>query len=117
MTTREIGQAWIDAFNARELDRLVGLYAVDAHHTSPKLRARQPETGGRIVGRPALRAWWADSFDRMPGLRYELVSITADDARVFLEYLRHAPGEASYLVAEAFDVVGGQIVASRVYHG
>jgi len=114
---RDLGNAWLAAFNARDLDRLVGLYAEDAHHTSPKLRVQRPETGGRIVGQAALRAWWGDAFTRLPGMRYAPLTVTADAARVFLEYDRHVPGEPSYPVAEVFDGVDGRIVASRVYHG
>lgn len=113
----ELGRAWLRAFNARELDALIALYADDCTHTSPKLRVQRPESGGAIRGKAALRAWWADAFARLPGLRYEELTVTADDARVILEYVRHAPGDAAYPVAEAFDVVAGRIVASRVYHG
>jgi 8-oxo-dGTP pyrophosphatase MutT (NUDIX family) len=114
---RAIGRRWLTAFNARDLDALLALYADDAVHTSPKLLAARPETGGRIVGKAALRAWWADSFARLPGLRYEPRTLTADGERVWLEYLRVLPGEASLLIAEPLDVRGGLIVASRVYHG
>jgi limonene-1,2-epoxide hydrolase len=114
---RAIARAWLAAFNAHDLDALVGLYADHAVHTSPKLRARHPETEGKIVGKPALDAWWRDAFARLPDIRYEAQTITADEARVFLEYVRHAPGEPAFVVAEVFDVRGGKIVASRVYHG
>jgi len=115
--TRAIARAWLDAFNAHDLDALLALYADDAVHTSPKLRARAPETEGKVAGKPALRAWWKDCFDRLPTIRYEATSITADDARAFLEYVRHVPREADLSVAEVFDVSRGKIVASRVYHG
>jgi hypothetical protein len=112
-----LGRAWLHAFNARDLDALVGLYADDCTHTSPKLRVQRPDSGGAIRGQAALRAWWADAFARLPGLRYEELTVTASAERVILEYLRHAPDEPPYPVAEAFDVRGGRIVASRVYHG
>ncbi len=113
-----IARAWLEAFNAYDLDRLLHLYAEDATHTSPKIRALHPETGGRLVGKAALRAWWADSFARLAGLRYEETAVTANDDRVFLEYVRHAPNDAPMPVAEVFDVgAAGLIVASRVYHG
>ncbi len=111
-----IAQAWLDAFNAHDVDALVALYADDGTHTSPKIRALFPHTGGKLVGKAALKAWWVDSNTRLPGLRYEKTAVTANDERVFLEYVRHAPDGAS-LVAEVFDVKGGHIVASRVYHG
>jgi ketosteroid isomerase-like protein len=112
-----LGRAWLAAFNAKDLDALVGLYADDCTHTSPKLRVQRPESGGAIRGKAALRAWWADAFARLPGLRYDELTVTADGARVILEYTRVAPDEPPYPVAEAFDVAGGRIVASRVYHG
>lgn len=113
----EIARAWLRAFNAHDVDALVALYADDATHTSPKIRTLHPETGGKLVGKKALHAWWTDSNARLPNLRYEATALTANDERVFLEYLRHAPDSAPMPVAEVFDVRAGKIVASRVYHG
>jgi len=112
-----IGKAWLDAFNAQDLEALLALYDDDARHYSPKLKIRQPETNGLIIGRAALRAWWKEAFERMPELRYRGTSVTANDERVFLEYERVVPGEETLLVAEAYDIVNGKIVYSRVYHG
>lgn len=112
-----IAHAWLDAFNASDLARLLALYADDCTHTSPKIRALHPDTGGKLRGKPALEAWWADAFKRLPGLRYEATAVTADDAQVFLEYVRHAPHEPPMFVAEVFEVRDGKIIASRVYHG
>jgi ketosteroid isomerase-like protein len=108
---------WLRAFNERDLEALVGLYSDDAFHLSPKLRERRPETGGRIVGKAALEAWWSDSFKRLPGLRYEETALIADDGRVVMEYVRHVPGEAPLACAEVLEMRLGRIVSSRVYHG
>jgi ketosteroid isomerase-like protein len=112
-----IARAWLDAFNRYDVTDLVALYDEEATHTSPKIRTMHPETGGRISGRAALKAWWEGAIARLPGLRYESTSLTANEDRVFLEYVRHARGEVPMPVAEVFDVRGGRIVASRVYHG
>src|SRR4051812_45713979 len=112
-----IGRAWMDAFNAHDVDALVALYAEDATHTSPKIRALHPDTGGKLRGREALSAWWRDSNARIPGLRYELTALTANAERVIVEYVRHATGQPPMPVAEAFDIRNGKIVASRVFHG
>jgi len=114
---RETAQRWLDAFNAHDVKELVALYAADATHTSPKIRTLFPETGGQLRGRDALTRWWEDSNTRLPGLRYELTALTADETRVFIEYVRHAPGVPPSPVAEVFEVRQGKIVASRVYHG
>ncbi|WP_225412819.1 nuclear transport factor 2 family protein [Stigmatella hybrida] len=112
-----LAREWLRAFNAHDVEALVALYAEDATHTSPKIRVLHPETGGKLVGKPALAQWWKEANARLPGLRYEETALTADGERVFMEYLRHAPGEAPMPVAEVLEVRGGKIVASRVYHG
>jgi ketosteroid isomerase-like protein len=62
MAPASLGRAWIDAFNAHDVERLVALYADDCTHTSPKIRALHPETGGKLVGKAALRTWWTDAI-------------------------------------------------------
>lgn len=123
-----VAREWLAAFNARDLPRLLALYRDDARHFSPKLLARRPETKGLVTGKAELRDWWADCFERLPGLRYaERTIATAPPAaarasastsgRLFLEYERSVPGEPPLQVAEAFEVVDGAIVESRVFHG
>ncbi|MBI5493700.1 MAG: nuclear transport factor 2 family protein [Deltaproteobacteria bacterium] len=113
-----MARAWLAAFNARDLEGLLRLYADHAVHTSPKLRARDPATGGKVRGKAALRGWFADAFERLPGLHYEPLHLTAQGHRVFLEYRRTVPGEAPYVVAEVL-VTGndGLIAESFVFHG
>lgn len=112
-----IARAWARAFNAHDVDGIVALYAEHATHTSPKIRALHPDTGGKLVGKAAIEAWWRGAIGRTPGLRYEETAITANEERVILEYTRLADGDAPMLVAEAFDVENGLVVASRVFHG
>jgi len=115
----QIAIDWLQAFNAHNLDALLALYDDDAVHFSPKLKVRQPETDGFVRGKSALRAWWADALERLPSLRYDRVTLAANDERVFMEYTRHVDGEANLAVAEVLQVdkVKRKIVASRVYHG
>ena len=96
---------------------MLALYADDATHTSPKIRVRHPETGGLLHGKAAMRAWWQDSFDRLPIMTYAASSITADRDRVYMEYVRRVDGEPDLPVAEVLDVRDGLVVASRVFHG
>ncbi len=111
-----IANAWFDAFNAKDLERLLSLYHDNAEHYSPKLKLRQPETKGLIRGKESLRAWWRDAFDRLPSLHYEVLSLTANEARVFMEYIRHVNGEDDLQIGEVLEIKDNKIVASRVYH-
>ena len=114
---RAIAIDWFEAFNAHNLEQLLQLYHDDAEHYSPKLKLRHPETKGLIQGRAALHGWWQDAFDRLPSLRYELVSLTSNEDRVFMEYSRQVKGEEDMMVAEVLEIRDGKITASRVYHG
>jgi len=117
-STADLARAWLKAFNQKDLDALLALYADDCRHTSPKIRAMFPATGGQLEGKAALRGWWEDAFKRLPGLSYEETRVTAGEQSVVLEYVRHAPGEPPMYVAEVFETdATGRIAASRVYHG
>jgi ketosteroid isomerase-like protein len=108
---------WFKAFNTHDLEALLSLYNDNAKHFSPKLKIRKPETNGFVQGKNALRGWWKDAFERLPTLNYTYTSLTADDDRVFMEYIRKVEGEEEMLVAEVLEIKDGLIAASRVYHG
>jgi len=112
-----IAMQWFAAFNAHNLEQLISLYDDNAEHFSPKLKVRRPETNGLVTGKDALRDWWQDAFDRLPTLHYKVTSLTANDSRVFMEYVRVVDGEDDMLVAEVLEIRNGKIIASRVYHG
>jgi len=108
---RGIAERWLSAFEHRDLDALLALYAENATHTSPKIPERT------LRGKAAMRAWWQSSFAKLPTLSYVPTSITADTRRVYMEYVRKVEGQPDMAVAEVLDVEGGLIVASRVFHG
>jgi len=115
-TNRAIALAWFEAFNAHNLEQLLQLYHDDAAHYSPKLKLRHPETNGLIKGTVASHTWWHDAFDRLPSLRYKVISLTANEDRVFMEYTRHAEGEEDLRVGEVLEIKANKIITSRVYH-
>ena len=112
-----IANLWFQAFNEHNLENLLSLYDDNAQHFSPKLKIRLPETKGLVTGKEALRSWWQDAFDRLPSLQYNPTSLTANEERVFMEYIRKVDNEEDMLVAEVLEIQGSKIIASRVYHG
>jgi ketosteroid isomerase-like protein len=114
---QNIAFKWFEAFNNHNLEQLLSLYDDDAEHFSPKLKIRQPQTNGLVIGKQALREWWQDAFDRLPSLNYKVTSLTANGDRIFMEYIRSVENEENMLVAEVLVVKENKIIASRVYHG
>jgi limonene-1,2-epoxide hydrolase len=114
---QSIAFRWFEAFNNKELDKLLSLYDEEANHYSPKLKVHQPESNGLVVGKEAIGLWWQDAFSRLPNLFYKVTSLTANGDRVFMEYIRQVDNEADLLVAEVLEIKNGKIISSRVYHG
>ncbi|MBC7695406.1 MAG: nuclear transport factor 2 family protein [Burkholderiales bacterium] len=117
LQNKQIALKWFEAFNNHHLENLLSLYHDQAEHYSPKLKVRKPETNGLIKGKPELRLWWQDAFNRLPTLQYEVIKLTADDEQVFMEYIRHVNGEEDLCVGEVLQIEDGLIVFSKVYHG
>ena len=115
--TESIALAWFNAFNQHNLEMLLSLYHNEAAHFSPKLKIHQPQTNGFIKGKEALRTWWQDAFNRLPSLHYKLLKLTANDNRIFMEYIRQVDEEEDLRVGEMLEIKEGLIIASRVYHG
>lgn len=112
-----IAEQWFKAFNEHNLENLLALYNDSAQHYSPKLKIRKPETQGLIKGKNELRAWWKDSFERLPTLRYMPQRFIANEASIFMEYIRSVAGEEDMVVGEVLEIKDGLIVASKVFHG
>jgi len=117
MSNEEIAIKWFEAFNQHHLENLLSLYHENAQHYSPKLKVKHPETKGLITGKNTLRIWWADAFLRLPNLHYSVTNLTANNQRVFMEYIRQVPNEEDLLVAEVLEIENGKIISSKVYHG
>ena len=112
-----IAHKWFEAFNNHNLDQLLSLYDEDAEHFSPKLKIKKPETNGLVKGKKSLHDWWQEAFEQLPTLHYKVTSLTANENRVFMEYVRTVQGENDMLVAEVLEIKEDKIVFSRVYHG
>ena len=106
----QVANNWLKAFNEHNLEALLSLYNEKAEHYSPKLKVRLPETQGLIKGKTALRAWWLDAFERLPSLQYIPQTLTANNERVFMEYVRKVKGEDDTKVAEVLEIKNGLII-------
>jgi len=107
---------WFAAFNEKDIEKLLSLYDNDAEHYSPKLKLQHPNTKGWIKGKQALREWWQSAFKKLPELHYELMKLTSNDKRIFMEYIRKNKGEDDLNVGEVLEFENGKIISSRVYH-
>jgi hypothetical protein len=75
MKPDEFAREWIDAWNARDLERILSHYSRDVVFTSPVAAQVVPESRGVIRGIDALRSYWTAALQRNPDLHFDLVSV------------------------------------------
>jgi hypothetical protein len=109
-----IAEQWIAAFNAHDCNAILALYKQDAEHFSPRLKNLQPSTEGVLKGHAQLKAWWQDSFDRLPSLQYQLYKTFPDSEKVVMGYHRMVDGEEDIFVTEVLEIKNGLIHKSYI---
>ena len=85
----QFAQAWIAAWNSRDLDRILGLYADDCEMSSPKIAAFGKSAGGCLRGKANLRDYWATALQGQPDLHCEPGQIFASPNSVIIHYTDH----------------------------
>jgi ketosteroid isomerase-like protein len=74
---QDFARRWIAAWNARDLEAVLAMFAEDAVFTSPLALRLQPEGGGVVRGKQALREYWQTALQHAPDLRFELTGLYA----------------------------------------
>ena len=112
---RRIAYEWLAAFNEKNIENLLNLYAPDAVHYSPRLRKLKPDTKGKIQGREAMRDWWGGAFQRMPRLSYLPMGVETRGDEAILTYERRTDDNSPVsVVQESLKIKDGKIGESRV---
>jgi hypothetical protein len=71
----EFAREWVDAWNARDLDRILSHYTDDFEMTSPLIVELMGVASGRLKGKAAIRPYWSAGLARSPALRFELLQV------------------------------------------
>jgi hypothetical protein len=89
---------WIEAWNAHDLARVLDHYDDDFEMSSPIIVSLMGEVSGRLKGRDRVGAYWALALERVPDLRFELITVLAGVESVTVYYRSRHRG----LAAEVF---------------
>lgn len=88
---------WIDAWNAHDLDRVLGHYAEHFEMSSPFIVRIAGEETGRLRGKKAVRAYWAKALELIPELRFDLVEVLVGVESLVIRYRGHKGAVAEVL--------------------
>jgi ketosteroid isomerase-like protein len=83
----QFAQSWYDAWNANDLERILGLYADDVELRSPLVSALTGKADGKLVGKAALREYFAAGLEKYPGLRFEPRELSVGVDSLVLHYV------------------------------
>ena len=80
-----LGCEWIAAWNSRDLERVLKLYAEDAEMTSDKIQALDFDSTGTLEGKAKIQIYWAKALALLPDLHFTLIDlfISPDSMVVF----------------------------------
>ena len=81
-----VGKAWIAAWNARDLDRVLKLYAEDAEMTSDGIVRLGFTVQGSVRGKENLRAYWSKALALLPNLHFELTGFFTSPNSIVVHY-------------------------------
>jgi ketosteroid isomerase-like protein len=87
-----LGREWIAAWNSRDLERVLALYAEDSEMTSDKIPALGFDASGTLRGKANIRAYWAKGLQLLPNLHFDLIDtyVSPDSLVVFYRNERGA---------------------------
>ncbi|MDN4982749.1 nuclear transport factor 2 family protein [Bradyrhizobium arachidis] len=86
-TLAELGRTWVEAWNARDLERVLTLYDNATVMTSDRIPAMGFDASGTVRGKDELRAYWGKALGLLPELHFTLIDVfvSPDSLVVFYE--------------------------------
>ena len=109
-SVEEFGRAWIAAWNAHDLDRIMGHYHDDVVFTSPLIVAASDRTARSA---PALRSYFQGALARNPDLRFELLGAFAGVDSTTVLYRTHR----GWVGAEVMVRADGAVLRGAAHYG
>jgi predicted ester cyclase len=83
---REFAKEWVGAWNAHDLEAILGHYADGVVLNSPVAARLLGDPSGNVRGKAALRAYFSKGLEAYPDLKFELVDVMAGLSSVVLYY-------------------------------
>jgi ketosteroid isomerase-like protein len=82
----QFAAAWVAAWNAGDLPRILSHYAEDFEMSSPFIIERMSEPSGTLRGKEAISVYWQRGLDAAPPLRFELLEVLVGVESIVLHY-------------------------------
>ena len=81
-----LGRTWVEAWNARDLERVLALYDEAALMTSDRIPMLGFDASGTVRGKDALRAYWRKALGLITNLHFTLIDVFVSPDSVVVFY-------------------------------
>ncbi|WP_407112677.1 nuclear transport factor 2 family protein [Bradyrhizobium sp. LMG 9283] len=85
-TLAALGRTWVEAWNARDLERVLTLYDEAVVMTSDRIPALGFDASGTLHGKESLRAYWGKALGLLPNLHFSLIDLFVSPDSVVVFY-------------------------------
>jgi hypothetical protein len=79
-------KAWVGAWNAHDLERILAHYSDDIEMTSPFIITLTGEPTGTLKGKEQVRAYWRRALERIPDLHFEVLDVFLSISSIGISY-------------------------------
>jgi len=108
-----LGREWIAAWNSRDLERVLKLYAEDSEMTSDKIQALGFNSTGTLAGKAKIRIYWGKALTLLPDLHFTLIDLFISPDSIVVFYANERGAKiCEYLRLDA----AGKIVQGSANH-
>ena len=97
---------WLAAWNAHDVEAVLSHFHEDAVFSSPFAALVVPGSGGRLVGKPAIRAYWSAGIARVPDLHFTLDALFAGVDCLVIAYVN----QKQVRVSEVLKFAGALVI-------
>jgi SnoaL-like domain len=112
---REFAAAWIAAWNAQDIERILSHCTHDFQMQSPLLVERMGASSGMLIGKEAVRPYWQKGLGAQPPLHFALQDTLVGIDTIAIYYLRTTRKK---MVAEVLRFNDqGRIASSAAWYG
>jgi ketosteroid isomerase-like protein len=114
---RTFAARWADAWNMRDVERVLAHFHDDVVFTSPTALAVMGTP--TVRGKEALRAYWTTALARLTSLRFTVDRVVwdAEGRELAIIYTSETDGKARRVSENLVFDAAGRVVAAEVFHG
>jgi hypothetical protein len=95
---QRIAQAWVDAWNAHDLEAIMEHYVDTIEFWSPLIIRRFGISSGKIEGKVRLREYFAGGLTASSNLHFTLLKVFVGVDSITISYSRHDGSEAAEMM-------------------